>query len=264
MCIAYLAFGHAEWPVFIAANRDETHARPSAPAAPWPDHPELIAGLDLQGGGTWLGLGHGGRFALLTNYREPARRMACPPSRGDLVRDFLLIDQSPESYARSIHVAGQAYNGFNLIVGTPEQVFYIGNRSGQDAPTELAPGRYVLSNHLLDTPWPKADRLRAALDALPLDHMDDTLEQAFAILRDTTQADDDTLPDTGLPIAQERLLSSPFIISPGYGTRCSSVVALHADGRAVFSETIYDPAGTVTERHDWRSPLPSGRLGALR
>lgn len=255
MCIAYLALGDPQWPVFIAANRDEYHARPSVPAAPWPEHPRLIAGLDIQAGGTWLGLGPDGRFAFLTNYREPGRQKAQAPSRGALVRDFLLGRQSADAYAQATHAAGGAYNGFNLVVGRPGGAYYVGNRSGQPAATALTTGRYVLSNHLLDTPWPKASRLRQALDALPLTDMSNTLELAFAILRDTTQAQDDALPDTGLAIAQERLLSSPFIISPMYGTRCSSVVAIHADGHTLFSEISYDPAGQITERHDWRSPL---------
>lgn len=254
MCIAYLALGDSQWPIFIAANRDEYHVRPSAAAAPWQEYPTIIAGLDIQAGGTWLGLGSHGRFALLTNHRELGHHNAQAPSRGALVRDYLLGSQTPDDYAQTVHVTGQAYNGFNLIVGTPGQAFYVGNRSGQTAARSLAPGRYVLSNHLLDTSWPKASRLRRALDALPLSRLDDTLEQVFASLRDTTQADDDTLPDTGLSIAQERLLSSPFIISPNYGTRCSSIVAVHADGHTLFSEISYDPAGRITERHDWRHP----------
>lgn len=252
MCIAYLALGDPQWPLFIAANRDEYHSRPSTPAMPWHEFPAVIAGLDIQAGGTWLGLGAHGRFALLTNYREPGNQIAQAPSRGALVRDFLLSTHQPNDYAQAVHAAGQAYNGFNLIVGIPTQTFYIGNRSGQAAATSLAPGRYVLSNHLLDTPWPKAKRLRQALDALPLSDMDNTLEQAFDILRDTTQTEDNALPNTGLPLAQERLLSSPFIISSSYGTRCSSVVAVHADGHTFFGEISYDATGRITERHDWR------------
>jgi uncharacterized protein with NRDE domain len=254
MCIAYLALGDPRWPVFIAANRDEYHDRPSAPAAPWPGHAQVVAGLDLQGDGTWLGLGPEGRFALLTNYREPGRHIAQAPSRGALVRDFLLSATSSADYAAAVHAAGARYNGYNLIVGTPDDVFYTSNRDEHSGARALGAGTYVLSNHLLDTPWPKADRLRHALDALSLREMKDELELTFEILRDTTQAGDDALPATGLPIAQERLLSSPFIISPTYGTRCSSVLAIHADGRSVISELSYDPAGHPTERHDWRRP----------
>lgn len=252
MCIAYLAIdAHPDWPLFIAANRDEYHKRPCRPAAPWPTHPDVIAGLDYQASGSWLGVTRQGRFALITNYRDPAHVMANAPTRGQLVSRYLTSHESPQSYARKVHGDASAYNGFNLIVGDKSQAFYTGNRDEATDPSQLAPGRYVLSNHLLNTSWPKAQRLRLALDALPLDSLDQSLTTVFEILKDGTPAQDQDLPSTGLSLERERLLSSPFIISPEYGTRCSTVIALHASGRALFSEISYDASGSPTERHDW-------------
>jgi uncharacterized protein with NRDE domain len=252
MCIAYLAFGaHPDWPLFIAANRDEYHQRPSLAAAPWRDHPDIIGGVDCQAGGTWLGLTRQGRFALLTNYRDPATFLAEAPSRGMLVSDYLIDNILPDDYAQTIHRTAQAYNGFNLLLGDLTAVRYVSNRAQQNSPQCLAPGRYILSNHLLNTGWPKAERLRAALDQFPMAQLDQSLSPVFEILKDNTQATDQFLPSTGLTLERERLLSSPFIISPEYGTRCSTVIAVHASGHAIFSETSYNSSGTATERHDW-------------
>jgi uncharacterized protein with NRDE domain len=255
MCIAYLSLGHPGWPLLIAANRDEYHRRPAVAAAPWPGHPDLIAGRDLEAGGTWLGHARGGRHALLTNYREPGRRPAADaPSRGVLVRDFLLGEDSAQRYVEAIAAQGQDWAGFNLIVGDAQQTWYYGNRDPAGVARRLDRGTYVLSNHLLDTPWPKAARLRARLSTLSADQWARNPDRVFALLRDTQPAADDMLPETGLPLELERRLSSPFIISPEYGTRCSTVLAVATDGTALFSELTYDPAGCAVERHDWRVP----------
>lgn len=252
MCIAYIAIHtHPDWPLFIAANRDEFHQRPSIPAAPWAEHPNVIAGIDCQAGGTWLGITRQGRFALLTNYRDPGHILANAPSRGKLTSDYLTQNQPAQRYAQNIADKATAYNGFNLIVGDLRQTYYVGNRDAGIAARLLAPGRHVLSNHLLDTPWPKAERLRQALDRFPLDQLEQSLATVFNVLKDTTQAEDHALPNTGLPQERERLLSSPFIVSPNYGTRCSTVIAVHAGGRALLSEISYGPAGLATQRHDW-------------
>lgn len=252
MCIAYLAIAaHPDWPLFIAANRDEFHKRPCLPAAPWPGQPGVIAGIDCQAKGTWLGINRQGRFALLTNYRDPSSVMANAPSRGELASRYLAGNESPDIYASRVQETAAAYNGFNLIVGELAAAFYVGNRTAQSSPQSLTPGRYIISNHLLNTPWPKAERLRLALDLYPLEELELSLTPVFQILKDNTPAEDHALPQTGLTLERERLLSSPFIISPDYGTRCSTVIAVHASGRAMFSEISYDASGATTERHDW-------------
>ncbi|NYT64873.1 NRDE family protein [Alcaligenaceae bacterium] len=252
MCIAYIAVAtHPNWPLFIAANRDEFHNRPTLAAAPWKTNSNIIGGIDCLGKGTWLGITRQGRFALLTNFREPGKNNPTAPSRGELVSRYLDGNQATADYMAEVHQQGAAYNGFNLLAGDASKVCYVGNRSKKIAPDALIPGRYVVSNHLLNTPWPKAERLRRALDALPLDSLEQSLNPVFSLLKDLTPADDEQLPATGLSLEQERLLSSPFIISPNYGTRCSTVIAMHASGRIFFSEVSYDPAGIATERHDW-------------
>lgn len=253
MCIVYLALqAHPDWPLFIAANRDEFHARASLAAAPWPERRDIIAGIDCQGRGTWLGMTAQGRYSLLTNYRDLAAHNTAAPTRGALVSRYLTGTDVPDDYAAQVSAAGAAYNGFNLIVGDLNQACYVSNRTEPQSPRKLEQDqRYVLSNHLIDTAWPKAERLRRALDSFPLERLADSLTEVFNILKDGTPATDSLLPDTGLPRERERLLSSPFIISPDYGTRCSTVIAVHASGRAIFSETSYGSAGQITQRHDW-------------
>jgi len=259
MCIAYLALGrHPDWPLFIAANRDEFHDRAALAAAPWPDHPDVVAGIDGVAKGTWLGVTRQGRYAFLTNYRDPAAYIADAPSRGQLVGNYLTGQAGPGDYARMVAATGNAYNGFNLVLGDGNACWYVGNRTPDPGPCALGPGNYVLSNHLLDTPWPKATRLRRAMDELPLGQLDRSLEPVFALLRDTTPADDTDLPDTGIPRDRERLLSSPFIVSEDYGTRCSTVVAIHASGRGFLGEISFDRHAGVTQRHDWPFTLDTG------
>ncbi|HLV27579.1 MAG TPA: NRDE family protein [Burkholderiaceae bacterium] len=252
MCIAYLSLGvNPHWPVFIAANRDEYHHRPALPAGPWPDAPHVIAGRDLSAGGTWLGLSRGRRWALLTNFREPGAHRDGLRSRGRLVSDFLLSDIPVDVYTKAIHEEAGQYNGFNLIAGEGLHAWYVGNHAACAGPVLLGPGRYALSNHALDTPWPKVERLRSSLDSLMPKDDSLVLEPMYEALRDGLTFEDDALPRTGLPLAVERMLSSVFIVSPDYGTRCSTLIALDAQGNGIFSETSYDSEGTPRERHDW-------------
>lgn len=259
MCIAYLALNtHPDWPLLMAANRDEFHRRPSRAAAPWDTHPDIIAGIDLEAGGTWLGVTRQGRFALLTNYREIGRQIIQAPSRGDLVSDYLKTSVAPAAYADQVNKSADAYNGFNLIVGDLKTASYVSNRTPKRQPQNLAAGRYVVSNHLLDTPWPKAERLRQAFEQLEMDSLTRSVKRVFTTLKDTTPADDRYLPDTGVSLEFERLLSSPFIISDDYGTRCSTVIVMHKSGRALLSEVSYDENGIETQRHDWPFVVMAG------
>lgn len=261
MCIAYLSLGsNPDWPLFIAANRDEFHQRPTLAARPWPDAPQVIAGKDLSAGGTWLGMTQTLRWALLTNFRDPGNHRAHAISRGKLVSDFLLGEMPAEEYTKYIYSTADDYNGFNLIAGQGLQAWYVGNHASCTGPVPLVPGRYALSNHALDTPWPKVERLRNRLDALVPEGGELRLDPIYEILRDGSRPADDALPSTGVPLDTERLLSSIFIVSPNYGTRCSTIIALNAQGRGVFSETSYDSTGTALERHDWPLRTPPGLL----
>ena len=251
MCIAYLAINpQPDWSLFIAANRDEFHGRPTLPAAPWENNPDIIAGIDCEAGGTWLGISKQGRFGLITNFRDPASLMNGAPSRGKLVSDFLFSGCTALDYSESILASAAQYNGFNLICGDGRDIYYIGNRNPQQQPRKLGNGSHVLSNHFLDTPWPKAERLRTALNAFDIQALPEAeaLEQVFSILKDNNRAPDADLPQTGLSLERERLLSSPFIISPDYGTRCSTVIAIHKNGQALFSERTYNTKGEAVKQ----------------
>jgi uncharacterized protein with NRDE domain len=246
MCLAVLALGHTPgMAALVAANRDEFHARPSAPAARWPAEPAVYGGRDLQGGGTWMAASGAGRYALVTNYRDFTRQMMSgAPSRGALVENFLRGAESPAAYMARVRAEGERYNGFNLIVGDTATAWYYGNRGG--APRELAPGVYAISNHLLDTPWPKLLRVKTAFERLLAAHPSPDVEALYAALHDREPAADSELPATGMSLDRERLLSSPFIVDPAYGTRASTVLRLHANGSGELFERRYDAQGQAT------------------
>lgn len=249
MCLIVFAWRmHSRFPLVVAANRDEFLARPAAPAHWWTDEPRILAGRDLEANGTWLGLTRLGRFAALTNYRDPTRHRPGAPTRGALVRDCLLSDESAERSLQRLASLSGGYAGFNMIVGDGQSLGVHESTTG--AVRMLSPGIYGLSNHLLDTDWPKVrsarERLRAALPQLPD-------EQAlYALLRDDQPAEDHHLPQTGVSPEWERLLSPAFIRAPayGYGTRCSTVITVGRDGAARLREWSWDadgnPTGTVT------------------
>ena len=239
MCIIYLAFQHhSDHPLILLANRDEYFARPSTAAAYWEDHPDIYGGRDLVGGGTWLGVTRGGRVAAVTNYRDPSAPTGSR-SRGDLVVGFLKSTVSPQSYLEKIQVNSGEYSGFNLLVGTvgdTSELYYYSNRGGEPRP--LAPGIYGLSNHLLDTPWPKVAKGKASFtDLLNKGKMTD--ENLFGVLADETLAADDELPSTGIPYEAEKAISAIFIKTEGYGTRCSSVLKFSSDFEWSFEEKVY-------------------------
>jgi uncharacterized protein with NRDE domain len=256
VCLILLGWRvHDDYPLVVAANRDEYFARPALPAAFWPDAPALLGGRDREAGGTWLGVTRGGRFAALTNFRDPARQRPGLPSRGRLTVDFLNGSGRPMAYLQELSARGRAFNGFNLLVGDGRQLCCYSNVSG--APHALPPGIYGLSNHLLDTPWPKVaaakTRLRAALDGLP------DLAALLALLRDDGIHPDRQLPDTGVGADWERLLSAAFVRAPGYGTRCSTVLLRRRDGRITFDETTWLPGAAFGGRSRFAFAQPAGR-----
>jgi uncharacterized protein with NRDE domain len=253
MCLALIAFGvHPGYRVVIAANRDEYHARPAAPAAWW--DAGILAGRDLREGGTWLGVDRRGRFALLTNVREPSRHDASAPSRGALVPRFLGDDAAPGATLPQLVAGGRRHNGFNLVGGDASELHWGSNRAATTA--ELSAGIYGVSNHLLDTPWPKVERARAAFARWCADAgRADDLAPVFALLRDTERAPDEALPATGVSLDWERMLSAPFIVSPTYGTRCSTIVTIDHDGGVRLVERSFDAAGNAAGDVDYRFAL---------
>jgi uncharacterized protein with NRDE domain len=223
-------------PLVAAANRDEFYDRPATPAAWWDDHPQVYAGRDLQGGGTWLGVTRDGRFAALTNIRAPSEKRVDAPSRGALVADYLTGQTTAQEYVAGIAKDADQYNGFNLVVGDCEQLIWFSNRQSNDVRNgqPLAAGVYGLSNDLLDSPWPKVVRTKAQFASLLCQGAPE--EAYFEMLSDTTHTSDCRLPKTGVSIELERLLSAVCIESPNYGTRSSTVVRLHAGRIAKLEE----------------------------
>lgn len=235
MCLVILSFRqHADFPLVIAANRDEFYARPTAPLAWWADNPTILAGRDLSAGGTWMGVNKSGQFAAVTNYREPGKDQKNKKSRGLLVQNFLLSGDAA-SFAKELDVTANDYNGYNLLFGNKERVFYFSNRAGKET-AELSPGLYGLSNHLLDTPWPKVRKAKAAFAAIN----PSASEAAFAFLNDNTPAPEAEVQQTGLPLATEKALSSTFIAAPGYGTRVSSFLCMSSGEHVNFTERTFN------------------------
>jgi uncharacterized protein with NRDE domain len=249
MCLILLAWRvHADYPLVVAANRDEFFARPTAAADFWVDQPTVLAGRDLEAGGTWMGMTRSGRFAALTNYRSPEHHQAGRPSRGQLVADFLTGASGPEAYLQDRAEFGQRCNGYNLLVSDGNDLYCASNVSGEIH--RLKPGVYGLSNHLLDTPWPKVGAGRTALEqalgALPDQHA------LFNLLTNDLIHPDHALPATGVPMEWERLLSAAFIKSPDYGTRTSTVLCRRADGMASYDEQTWLPGAARGERRRFR------------
>lgn len=239
MCLAVLAFDqHPRFVAVIAANRDEYHARPSQAAAWWSEG--WLAGRDLKAGGTWLGVTRSGRFALLTNVRDPSRHDPHAPSRGSLVTQ-VLADPAPLAEAlERARIGGAHHNGFNLLAGSPRECAWTSNRAGEVR--TLRAGLYGLSNAQLDVPWPKLERTRAAL-ARWVDEGSENTEPLFDALADRALAHDAELPSTGVTLEWERRLSAPFILSEAYGTRSSTVLTLGRDGEIRFLERSFTATG---------------------
>ncbi|MCC2615770.1 NRDE family protein [Aestuariibacter halophilus] len=238
MCILFIAVKqHPDLPLIIAANRDEFYQRPTTPSGFWNEYPSILAGKDRQAGGTWMGVTRGGKIAALTNVREPQRVLDNAPSRGELTVNYLTEDVSTSDYLQCCQSSRQHYNGYNLLFGEWHNLHVYNNRS--DTLTVLKPGFYALSNASIDMHWPKQRRGVKGLQAacqLPADHIVDAL---LTVLQDDHQAPEEALPDTGIPKDWERLLSSIFITTPDYGTRCSTILTVDDQQHISWYEQTY-------------------------
>lgn len=242
MCIVVLAWKvHPDYPLVVAANRDEFHHRP-AEAARW--RGDLLCGLDLAAGGTWLGVSGEGRFAAVTNFREPIEeRTPGARSRGMLPLGFLESGQTPGKWMRGLVDEQEQYGGFNLLAADGDALWYMSNRGAK--PRALEPGIHAVSNGLLDTVWPKTERARTLLERALAEGA--ALDDLLALLTDVDEPVDEDLPDTGVGIAVERLVAPIFIRSAAYGTRCSTAMRQRTDGRFELAEQRYQPSGTAAD-----------------
>lgn len=245
MCLILLQWRvRPEFPCVLAANRDEFHARPSARAHWWPENPGILAGKDLQAGGTWLGVGRDGRFAALTNFRNGTAARADAPSRGGLVTEMLESDMPVADSLERLRAVGSQYNPFNVLLSDGRRLGVYESVTGEGR--ELAAGVYGLSNHLLDTPWPKVRNAKTRLASALTDVRDENA--IMHLLRDDRPAPDHELPQTGVRLEWERLLSSAFIRAEDYGTRCTTVFRVDRGGHAQFDEWTWDAAGAEVAR----------------
>lgn len=277
MCLIFLAHDcHPDYRLILASNRDEFYARPTEPAGFWEDHPGVFGGRDLEQGGTWLGVTRTGRFATVTNYRDPEEFSRKGLSRGLLLKELLTgptpvveflkrietsSDQQSADPEQHDEAAGDQfdaakYNGFNLLSGNlvgPGNLYWHSNKSPRQIPHRLISGVYGLSNHLLDTPWPKVVSGRTAFAQLLTQTNAQEAEDwslrpdvFFELLADTTPAQDESLPDTGIGVDKERFLSSRFIQSDVYGTRASSILFVRRDGVLTFFERRFEAGGVTS------------------
>jgi len=249
MCLLTFAWEmHEQWRLVLVVNRDEFHQRPSRSADFWEDAPCVYAGRDLKAGGSWMGLNLHGCWAGVTNYREPQRPSPAAPSRGRLVTEYLTGGYfGAESYTKHLRHALPLYPAVNMVYGDSSGVWYAGNRA-DDRPRRLGSGIYGLSNHLLDTPWPKVLAARRFMGQWLKQSSDPAV--LMDQMHDQTFAPDFLLPTTGVGVELERFLSPVFVRSPAYGTRSTTLLMLDRDGNAQFMERCYNEQGSMVETRD--------------
>lgn len=253
MCLVVLAFRtHGETPLVVAANRDEFHARPTRDADWWSDEPDIVAGRDLQAGGTWLGIHRDGRFATITNFRDAKPERATLRSRGHLVTDFLRSNQRPADFLRTIEP--EHYAGFNLLVSDGIALAYLSNRGA--GLRELPAGIYGLSNATLDTPWEKVERSKTRLAEL-IDNGQANETQLLRLLADRNKGPASEVIEDRLPFATAHAITAPFIVTPAYGTRCSTVVRVDDTAQWHITERRFNANGRPTG--DSRFSFASGK-----
>lgn len=242
MCLIVFSYKqHTQYPLIFAANRDESYERPTRSAQFWDENPTILAGKDLQAGGTWMGVNKNGEFSAITNYRDPNIQKENPPSRGQLVLDFLTNDSTPAMYLNKLQARANQFMGFNLLAGSPNELYYYSNQ--QEKILFLNKGLYGLSNHLLETPWPKVRRAKEKMRTIVTDN-NISPAPLFDLLADDLEAPDEELPNTGIPKNIEKKVSPIFIKSDDYGTRCSTVLLVDHNGQVTFAERRFRP-GTM-------------------
>ena len=246
MCLMAFAWQTGGNPLILLGNRDEFHARPTRAAGFWTEEglPDLLAGKDLEAGGTWLGVTRRGRFAALTNIRAPGARKG-PQSRGALALDYLAGKQPPGEYLQELQSRRDDYAGFNLLVGDLQELWHLNSQANQ--PQKLPPGVYGLSNGALNSDWPKLQQLRTRLG----DNLNASADVLLDLLSDTQTYPDQQLPKTGVSLEWERLLSATFILGEDYGTRASSLLKLDKQGGIVFVERRFAAAGAALGESCW-------------
>ncbi|HEX7954643.1 MAG TPA: NRDE family protein [Burkholderiales bacterium] len=263
MCLILIAHrADPRYPLVVVANRDEFLRRPSASAGYWPDAPHVLGGRDLEKGGGWLAITTDGRWAAVTNFRDGQAPAPGARSRGALVADYVRGPVRAQPYVQSLDPVMREFHGFNLLAGDGTSVHYLSNRD--EGTMQLAPGFYGLSNHHLDTPWPKVARGKRGLrSALARDTGPDRLiESLLDLLADRTLADADALPSTGVSMEWERILSAAFICAPDYGTRASTVLLVDAEGEVHFRERSFGEGGQLVEDRRYRFTLSRDAIPA--
>jgi uncharacterized protein with NRDE domain len=260
MCLLVFSYKqHPAYDLIFVANRDESYTRPTRAAQFWDDFPQVLAGKDLKAGGTWMGVTKTGAFSALTNFRDPKLLKQNPPSRGHLVLDYLKNPVYSNGYLKQVDEKANQYSGFNLLAGTVDQLGYYSNQ--QKKIQQLDPGLYGLSNHLLNTPWPKVTLAKEALcEAIQDEAISE--EALFGLLADERQAPETDLPNTGIPKELEKIVSPVFIKSDRYGTRCSTILLIDKNGKVTFEERRF-LAGTQnideTSRFEFDADRDSSR-----
>lgn len=247
MCLILFAYQqHPQYKLIVAANRDEFYERPTKPIHYWEDHPEILAGRDLEKMGTWMGVTTNGRFAALTNYRNPNEITEGKRSRGKIVKDALEYIGNPKDYMENLEISNNRYPGYNLLMGDINEMYYYSNISQELQ--RLEPGKYGVSNHLLNTEWPKVQKGKEAMSKIILKTKVDMVEDLFTVLMNDHIAPDELLPNTGVSLERERMLSPLFIKSEDYGTRSSTVMLL-SEKEIYYEERVFTMNGVSKQSY---------------
>jgi uncharacterized protein with NRDE domain len=258
MCLIIFAYqSDPRFPLVVAANRDEIFVRPTDQSTLWTDGEsgqQILSGRDKQAGGTWLGITQSGRFAAVTNIRDPYQTEHRTRSRGNLTREYLTGNDSPQQYCKRLTESYDQFAGYNLLVGDNNSLFYVNNH--EEKVWEVEPGVHGLSNGFLNSSWPKVDKGKTRLQVLMQQPERLTTDALLAMMSDRSQAQDADLPDTGVGIEIERKLSSAFILNPTreYGTLCSTALIVDQRGATRFSEQNFDSLGNRSQGHTFQLP----------